>query len=110
MNPAVRSRSSSIPDRAAPARGLPCPRCEAHSLVEQERDGVTIDRCTRCRGIWLDRGELERLLEQARADERAAAEDDMPTRAYDRERLRLADDDGDDARRGRRRAWWDLFD
>ena len=39
-----------------------CPRCEAPILQERVRDGVSIDVCRECRGIWLDRGELERLI------------------------------------------------
>jgi uncharacterized protein len=39
-----------------------CPRCESSVLEERERESVTIDVCGSCRGIWLDRGELERLV------------------------------------------------
>ncbi len=46
-----------------------CPRCES-ALDERERDGVTIDVCTRCRGVWLDRGELEKLIAYAQEDAR----------------------------------------
>ncbi len=42
-----------------------CPRCEAPILWECVRDGVSIDLCRRCRGIWLDCGELERLIARA---------------------------------------------
>ena len=38
-----------------------CPR-DGAELVEVERDGVMIDACPTCRGIWLDRGELEKLV------------------------------------------------
>jgi Zn-finger nucleic acid-binding protein len=34
-------------------------------MEERERDGLTIDVCSSCRGVWLDRGELERLLARA---------------------------------------------
>ena len=40
---------------------MKCPRCENSILDERLRDGLTIDLCQQCRGIWLDRGELERL-------------------------------------------------
>jgi uncharacterized protein len=41
---------------------LSCPKC--HGLMRQyERSGVLVDQCTDCRGIFLDRGELERLSE-----------------------------------------------
>ena len=46
---------------------MTCPRCHDTTLIELDREGVTIDRCERCRGIWLDRGELDKLLERAAA-------------------------------------------
>jgi Zn-finger nucleic acid-binding protein len=49
---------------AAPPRVAVCPR-DGAQLVEVERDGVTIDACPKCRGIWLDRGELEQLIAEA---------------------------------------------
>ncbi len=39
-----------------------CPKCDA-SMRSYERNGITIDQCTGCRGIFLDRGELEHLLD-----------------------------------------------
>jgi hypothetical protein len=39
---------------------LLCPKCQA-PMNQIERSGVTIDRCTECGGVFLDRGELERL-------------------------------------------------
>jgi uncharacterized protein len=41
---------------------LNCPVCRAH-FKEVVRNGVLIDICSQCRGVWLDRGELEKLLE-----------------------------------------------
>ncbi len=76
-----------------------CPRCERPTLIEIDRDGITIDRCDECRGIWLDRGELEKLLARRGRD----GDDDR-----DRD-----DDDDDDRRPGRRRdrgSWFDFFD
>jgi len=37
-----------------------CPRCEGSELDERERDGAVVDVCRACRGVWLDRGELEK--------------------------------------------------
>lgn len=45
-----------------------CPRCNKPTLKEREREGITIDICQECRGIWLDRGELERLIARAGQD------------------------------------------
>ena len=39
-----------------------CPRCEDVMLDEVDRKGVVIDLCKKCRGVWLDRGELEKLM------------------------------------------------
>jgi Zn-finger nucleic acid-binding protein len=39
-----------------------CPKCESE-MRSYERNGVTIDQCSGCRGIFLDRGELERLID-----------------------------------------------
>jgi Zn-finger nucleic acid-binding protein len=50
-----------------PARGEPlrCPSCGTR-LVELERSDVLIDACPECRGVWLDRGELDRILDRER--------------------------------------------
>lgn len=42
--------------------GLACPKCQG-VMNGYERNGVTIDQCGDCRGIFLDRGELERLID-----------------------------------------------
>jgi Zn-finger nucleic acid-binding protein len=41
---------------------LTCPKCGAE-MRSYERNGVVVDQCTECRGIFLDRGELERLVD-----------------------------------------------
>jgi Zn-finger nucleic acid-binding protein len=41
---------------------MTCPKCHGEMRV-YERSGVTIDQCTECRGIFLDRGELEKLFD-----------------------------------------------
>ena len=46
---------------------LLCPACRV-DLVMSERQGVEIDYCPRCRGVWLDRGELDKILERAAAE------------------------------------------
>jgi uncharacterized protein len=47
---------------------LMCPNCN-ESMQEVRRREVQIDMCPRCRGVWLDRGELEKLLNTARTVE-----------------------------------------
>ena len=44
------------------ASELTCPKCQA-PMRSYERSGVTVDQCTGCRGVFLDRGELERLVD-----------------------------------------------
>ncbi len=44
---------------------MKCPTCPDAVLVLSERQGVEIDYCPQCRGVWLDRGELDKLLERA---------------------------------------------
>jgi uncharacterized protein len=41
---------------------LTCPKCGSE-MRSYERNGVVVDQCTGCRGIFLDRGELERLVD-----------------------------------------------
>ena len=50
-----------------------CPTCSSR-LVEVERSDVLIDACPSCRGIWLDRGELDKILVRER--QMAAADPD----------------------------------
>jgi len=46
---------------------LRCPKCAAE-MVTHERSGITIDQCRECRGIYLDRGELEKLVDAEGGD------------------------------------------
>lgn len=48
---------------------LMCPNC-SESMQEVRRNDVQIDMCPKCRGVWLDRGELEKLLNVAREVDR----------------------------------------
>jgi Zn-finger nucleic acid-binding protein len=42
-----------------------CPVCQEVTLVVAHRQGIEVDYCPRCRGVWLDRGELDKLIERA---------------------------------------------
>src|SRR3546814_7495045 len=44
---------------------MECPTCDNVNLAMTDRQGIEIDYCPQCRGIWLDRGELDRLIERA---------------------------------------------
>ncbi len=46
---------------------MKCPNDSA-TLVMSERAGVEIDYCPECRGVWLDRGELDKILDRAQAE------------------------------------------
>ncbi|MDQ1677198.1 MAG: uncharacterized protein QOC93_2342 [Actinomycetota bacterium] len=66
-----------------------CPKCGA-DMRAYERNGVTIDQCTGCRGLFLDRGELERLVDaesayyaQRREPERGHREQEHGRRDHD---------------------------
>ena len=87
-------------------------------LQMADRQGIEIDYCPRCRGVWLDRGELDKLIERvspmsaAPGQERFRGERGRDYRDYD------DDDDDDDGgglfggggRRGRRGGWLgDIF-
>lgn len=52
---------------------MKCPHCAEATLVMTERQGVEIDYCPQCRGVWLDRGELDKLLDRAAAQAAPAA-------------------------------------
>ncbi len=54
------------------AAGMPCPVCRV-PLVMSERQGVEIDYCPQCRGVWLDRGELDKIVERSAQDVPSAA-------------------------------------
>ena len=44
---------------------MKCPTCPDAVLVMADRQGIEIDYCSQCRGVWLDRGELDKLIERA---------------------------------------------
>ena len=89
---------------------MKCP-VDGTQLVMTERSGVEIDYCPQCRGVWLDRGELDKLIERSATM--------APTPASDgaaRSQPQFADSDYDrgrgPGRHGRRKQSWlsDFFD
>jgi Zn-finger nucleic acid-binding protein len=90
------------------ATDLVCPKCQG-LMRTYERSGVTVDQCADCRGIFLDRGELERLVdaEQGWQSNHSAGRDRDSGRERERERGPSFpmpfgdryDDDDDDHRR-----------
>lgn len=108
-----------------------CPNDES-PMQKISREGVDIDICPTCKGVWLDRGELDKLLTQERSDsekqiqahQRFQTEVESFNRdpdqwkqshKYDDQKRRYrydGDDDDDDYKHGRRkrRGGFDLFD
>ena len=88
---------------------MKCPVDEVHLLMT-EREGIEIDYCPQCRGVWLDRGELDKLIE------RSVTELPEAPRGYDyrREEERRGYDHRRDEGygRGRRKRGWlgDIFE
>ena len=70
---------------------MKCPQCHDVTLVMAERQGVEIDYCPQCRGVWLDRGELDKLIERSAHASPAAA----PPPAYQRPTRRPDFEDSD---------------
>lgn len=58
-----------------------CPHCNV-TLVMTERSGVEIDYCPQCREVWLDRGELDKIIERAGALSPVAAQQSVPQQGY----------------------------
>ena len=52
---------------------MKCPASPDTALVMTERQAIEIDYCPQCRGVWLDRGELDKLIERSVAPPPAAA-------------------------------------
>ncbi|WP_166846024.1 zf-TFIIB domain-containing protein [Isoptericola sp. BMS4] len=102
---------------------MQCPHDQT-VLVMTERKGVEIDYCPRCRGVWLDRGELDKIIDRSLEAEIATealgplrpAPASSPARYEDDRRVDggYAGYDrrgGDDRRRKKKESWLgDLFD
>ncbi|MFZ4621259.1 MAG: zf-TFIIB domain-containing protein [Bacteroidota bacterium] len=71
---------------------MKCPVCNTVDLLMTERQAVEIDYCPQCRGIWLDRGELEKIIDRTQMTLQPAAGID--------DRAHYGDHDDDDDHRG----------
>jgi Zn-finger nucleic acid-binding protein len=67
---------------------MQCPACDKVTLVMSDRQGIEIDYCPQCRGVWLDRGELDKIIERSAPMEYGAGASAPPPR-----RSRDYDDD-----------------
>lgn len=80
---------------------MDCPRCKLATMEERDRQGVVIDVCEQCRGIWLDRGELEKLIARATREMEAPDSDRGYGKAPDSDRY---------GRSHKKKSWLDIFD
>jgi Zn-finger nucleic acid-binding protein len=99
--------------------GMKCPVCVDVDLSISSREGVEIDFCPQCRGVWLDRGELDKIIDRVAATPASPAaaapayadrpRDDDRDRRYEGDR-EWRGSDKDLKRRKRRSFLDDLFD
>jgi hypothetical protein len=104
---------------------MKCPTCTTVDLVMSERQGIEIDYCPTCRGVWLDRGELDKIIERtaaaygaqpaAAASPQAAPLPPQPAPNYGHQGKGHHHDDHDDdhhgyGKHGKRSFLKDLFD
>jgi uncharacterized protein len=78
---------------------MKCPNC-ATNLLMTNRSGVEIDYCPQCRGIWLDKGELDKLIDREQNEygaRPASARPVSPSAGVAPQGRRSYDDDYDDA-------------
>ena len=94
---------------------MKCPTCQIE-LKMTDRQGVEIDYCPQCRGVWLDRGELDKIIERTSGERSPSTPFQSRQKPYDRDDLydrRWDDDDYErDLPKGRRRKSFldELFD
>ncbi len=80
---------------------MQCP-IDGEPLVMTERSGVEIDYCPKCRGVWLDRGELDKIIERAQTPAASFAPP-PPQGGRTPDYLARRDDDEDDDRYKKKR-------
>ncbi|QET05257.1 MULTISPECIES: TFIIB-type zinc ribbon-containing protein [Cupriavidus] len=92
---------------------MKCPVCPDAVLTMTDRQGIEIDYCPQCRGVWLDRGELDKLVERA-TDGRAprAARERHESSDYRYPQQGSRDHDYGHGGHGKRRKSWleEIFD
>ena len=90
---------------------MQCPVCQL-DLQMTERQGIEIDYCPKCRGIWLDRGELDKLIERSTAQLGSGPQpvlDKSRARDHDSEE-RPRKHDSEQRPRKKESFWSELFD
>ena len=61
---------------------MKCPSCGNVNLTMSERQGIEIDYCPECRGVWLDRGELDKIIDRSQQNAGARVSPPEPPRNY----------------------------
>lgn len=92
---------------------MKCPNCTETALVMSDRQGVEIDYCPQCRGVWLDRGELDKLIERSATMAPGANRDTagQPLPQHPQPRFVDSDHGREGLQRGRKKSWLgDIFD
>ena len=64
---------------------MKCPT-DGNTLTMSERGGIEIDYCPECRGVWLDRGELDKIIERSTTQPAPVAADGPAPGSYEQER------------------------
>lgn len=77
---------------------MQCPMCNNVSLVMSERQGIEIDYCPQCRGVWLDRGELDKIIERSSQQAAVAPENRAPQSGKPEQKHYREHGDDDDRR------------
>ncbi len=96
---------------------MDCPVCKTERLSMMERQGIEIDYCPKCRGVWLDRGELDKIVERSVVELAAAVlgsapapQPFAPQAGYGHGGHRPRDDDRSSGGHRRKSFLQDLFD
>jgi uncharacterized protein len=90
---------------------MKCPTCTDVTLVMTDRQGVEIDYCPQCRGVWLDRGELDKLIERSLAAAPSPAAAPAPAAVPTARRPDFVDSDFHPQYGRKRKSWLsDIFD
>ncbi len=90
-----------------------CPVCTNINLLMSERQGIEIDYCPQCRGVWLDRGELDKLIEKSTTSASGQSFDETRDSSRDyrsSERYREPHSEGHYKKKKREGFLSDLFD
>jgi len=87
---------------------MKCPICITPELLMTDRFGIEIDYCPQCRGVWLDRGELDKIIERSTQDSIHVTT--MPVSQQYGSGYRDRNHDDHNSQYGRKSIWRELFD